>query len=414
MDTFNKLKLLSDSAKYDVSCSSSGSGRKNKKNGIGNGSLPGICHTWSSDGRCVSLLKVLYTNICIYDCKYCINRISNDNERTMFEPMELAKLVIEFYKRNFIEGLFLSSGVIKSPDFTMELMYKTIDILRNKMNFNGYIHVKSIPGASLLLVHKLGLMVDRMSVNLELPTKSSLKLLAPQKDMNDIVSPIKYIKNEIISSHDMKKGIKSTPDFIPAGQTTQLIIGASDDSDYSIMKLTYNMYKKLFLKRVYYSSYVPVNDDMNYPAIDSIPPLLREHRMYQADWLIRFYKFDFSEILSENNQNFDRDLDPKTNWALLNIHKFPIEINKAGFYTLVRVPGIGPTGAQKIIRSRKMGVLNFEDLKKLRITVKRAKYFITCNGKYYGGIDIDSVKIRDNLIKQEQDMQISMFSYFGI
>lgn len=399
MDIFEKLKILSDSAKYDASCSSSGSNRRNSSSGIGNGNISGICHSWGADGRCISLLKILFTNACIYDCKYCINRCSNNVKRATFTPREVADLTINFYRRNYIEGLFLSSAVIKSPDYTMELLINTISILRNEYNFNGYIHCKTIPGCSKELIDKLGSMVDRMSINIELPSNNSLKLLAPQKEKTGILTPMSYVSNKM----KLNKLEKRKENFVPAGQTTQLIIGATPESDLKILKLSENLYKKLSLKRVYYSAYISVNNDKNLPTLES-PPLLRENRLYQADWLLRFYGFKADELLSETHPNFNNVLDPKCEWALRNLDKFPIEINKANYFTLIRVPGIGVISAKKIIKARRNFDLNFDSLKNLGIVLKRAKYFITCKGKYYDKVyKFNESFIETNLVYQERN-----------
>ena len=399
LDIFEKLKILSDSAKYDASCSSSGSNRRNSYSGIGNGNISGICHSWGADGRCISLLKILFTNACIYDCKYCINRCSNNVKRATFTPREVANLTINFYKRNYIEGLFLSSAVIKSPDYTMELLINTISILRNEYNFNGYIHCKTIPGCSKELIDKLGSMVDRMSINIELPSNDSLKLLAPQKEKTGILTPMSYVSNKM----KLNKLEKRKENFIPAGQTTQLIIGATPESDLKILKLSESLYKKLSLKRVYYSAYISVNNDKNLPTLES-PPLLRENRLYQADWLLRFYGFKADELLSETHPNFNNVLDPKCEWALRNLDKFPIEINKANYFTLIRVPGIGVISAKKIIKARRNFDLNFDSLKNLGIVLKRAKYFITCKGKYYDKVyKFNESFIETNLVYQERN-----------
>ena len=399
MDIFEKLKILSDSAKYDASCSSSGSNRRNSSSGIGNGNISGICHSWGADGRCISLLKILFTNACIYDCKYCINRCSNNVKRATFTPREVANLTINFYKRNYIEGLFLSSAVIKSPDYTMELLINTISILRNEYNFNGYIHCKTIPGCSKELIDKLGSMVDRMSINIELPSNNSLKLLAPQKEKTGILTPMSYVSNKM----KLNKLEKRKENFVPAGQTTQLIIGATPESDLKILKLSESLYKKLSLKRVYYSAYISVNNDKNLPTLES-PPLLRENRLYQADWLLRFYGFKADELLSETHPNFNNVLDPKCEWALRNLDKFPIEINKANYFTLIRVPGIGVISAKKIIKARRNFDLNFDSLKNLGIVLKRAKYFITCKGKYYDKVyKFNESFIETNLVYQERN-----------
>ena len=339
MDLTEKIKILSNSAKYDVSCSSSGSSRKNKKGGIGNASPSGICHSWTADGRCISLLKVLLTNYCIYDCKYCINRSSNDIPRASFTVDELVNLTINFYRRNYIEGLFLSSAICISPDYTMELLLKSVKKLRKEVNFNGYIHVKAIPGANIALIEETGKYADRMSVNIELPSGESLKLLAPQKTKESILKPMGFIKSGIIQNHEERLKFKNTPLFVPGGQSTQLIIGATTDSDLKILKLSESLYNSYNLKRVYYSAYIPVSNHPHLPAISN-PPLLREHRLYQADWLLRFYGFESDELLNDENPNFDELLDPKCNWAIRNLDKFPVEVNNADYFTLLRIPGI--------------------------------------------------------------------------
>lgn len=400
MEIIDKLKILADSAKYDVSCSSSGSKRNNKSSGIGNGAISGICHSWSADGRCISLLKILMTNCCMYNCKYCINRSSNDIPRASFTPREVADLTINFYKRNYIEGLFLSSAVVKSPDYTMELLYGTVSILRNEYNFNGYIHTKTIPGASFELINKLGKLVDRMSINIELPSNDSLKLLAPQKEKAGILEPMKYIYTNIDISNKEKSNYSKS--FVPAGQTTQLIVGATPESDLKIMKLSEGLYKKFKLKRVYYSAYVSVNKDASLPSLKS-PPLLRENRLYQADWLLRFYGFKSEELLDEKHPNFNALLDPKCEWALRHLEQFPVDVNSADYFTLLRVPGIGVTSAKRIIRSRRNFKLNFDTLKGLGVVLKRAIYFITCSGKYYYSSNkFNNSFIETNLLYQEK------------
>ena len=412
MRLLEKLQILAESAKYDVSCSSSGSNRSNKKGQLGNAAVAGICHSWAEDGRCISLLKVLFTNYCIYDCKYCVNRISNDIRRASFTPDELCELTIEFYRRNYIEGLFVSSAVIKSPDYTMELIISTLRKLRYEHNFNGYIHVKSIPGADLNLIHQAGLLADRMSINIELPSVQSLKLLAPQKDHQTIIKPMSFVSEQIQGANELTIYRKKQM-FVPAGQTTQLIVGASPDSDLTIIRLTQELYNRYKLKRVYYSAYVPVNADVNLPAINTSPPLLREHRIYQADWLLRFYGFNAEELLDEKHSSFDTKVDPKCDWALRNLDKFPVEINSASVETLLRVPGIGYKMAQRIVRARRIAPLSFEDLKSMRVVLKRAQYFITCKGVYYGDLDIDSGNLYSVLSEKTDSKamygQISMF-----
>ena len=409
MEIMEKLKILADSAKYDASCSSSGSKRKNTKDGIGNGHYSGICHSWGADGRCISLLKILLTNCCMYDCKYCINRCSNSVKRATFTPREIADLTIHFYKRNYIEGLFLSSAVIKSPNYTMELLVQTVTILRDEYKFNGYIHCKTIPGCSSELIDKLGKLVDRMSINIELPSSQSLKLLAPQKEKTGILTPMSYVAQKSKENKMDKNRFK--PSFVPSGQTTQLIIGATPESDLKILKLSQGLYNKLNLKRVYYSAYVSVNEDKNLPTLES-PPLLRENRLYQADWLLRFYGFQAEELLDETHPNFNPILDPKCDWALRHLDQFPIEINKADFATLLRIPGIGVISAKKIIRARRSFELNHNDLKKLGVVLKRAKYFITCKGKYFDNIyQFNPGFIETNLIYQERSANNSTSQY---
>lgn len=418
MDLIEKLKILSNAAKYDVSCSSSGSKRKNTPSGLGNATECGICHSFTPDGRCISLLKILFSNDCVFDCKYCINGASKDFQRVSFTPDEVCKLTINFYKRNYIEGLFLSSAIIKNPNYTMELLLKTVKKLRTQENFNEYIHLKAIPGADQKLIEKAGTYVDRMSVNIELPSSDSLKLLAPQKSKEKILTPMNTIKNNIIQYKEMKKNIRSTPLFVPGGQSTQLIVGATPESDSKIIKLSESLYNKYDLKRVYYSAYVPIIKDNKFLPNISHPPMVREHRLYQADWLLRFYGFKADELLKEN-ENFDLNFDPKTGWALSNLNEFPVEINKAPYETLLRIPGIGVTSALKILKIRRVHKLDFDDLKKLRIVLKRARYFITCNGKYYGDILFNDDSIKFNILKQEysskklvHDNQISFFDSY--
>lgn len=406
--TLEKLLILADAAKYDVSCSSSGVNKKNKGS-IGNSIAPGICHSWSSDGRCISLLKILLTNHCIYDCSYCLNRVTNDIPRASFSAEEVAKLTIEFYRRNYIEGLFLSSAIEKNPDHTMEKIYRVLFILRCEYGFSGYIHVKAIPGADHLLIQKTGELADRMSVNIELPTTKSLQLLAPQKKPLALLQPMEQIKNTIIKYKDERKNFKTTPKFVPGGQSTQMIIGATNDTDLSILNTTEKLYNNYNLKRVYFSAYVPVNSSINLPALSTAPPLKREHRLYQADWLIRFYKFKADELLNEFNPNFDMVFDPKMIWAFNNIHIFPIEINVAAYDLLLRIPGIGVTSARRIIRQRKMCNISYHNLSKLGVVIKRAKYFLTCSGKYYGDVKTDPRLIQIKLNPKSQYEQLSLF-----
>jgi len=397
-----KLIILSDSAKYDASCSSSGSNRNG--NGLGNASISGICHSFSSDGRCISLLKILMTNACIFDCKYCINRRSNNIKRATFTPEEICEITINFYRRNYIEGLFLSSGIIKNPDYTMEKIIETIEMLRNKYKFNGYIHAKAIPGASNYLIKKLGLLVDRLSTNIELPSENSIKLLAPEKSENKVFNIMNYVKEN------------KSRRFIPAGQSTQMIIGASSETDLEILKKSENMYNNQKLKRVFYSAYIPVNKDRLLPSIN-IPPLKRENRLYQADWLLRFYNFKSEELLDRNNPNFNILVDPKANWALNHINEFPKEINTCSYYELLRIPGIGINSAKRIIKARRNYTLTFDDLKKLGVVLKRAKYFITVNNKYFVNRELfkksfieSNLVLDNNLTTNNNFRQLSLFN----
>ena len=396
MSLEEKLKILADSAKYDASCSSSGSTRKNT-GGIGNAAISGICHSFASDGRCISLLKILMTNACIYDCKYCINRRSNNVSRAIFSPEEICEITINFYKRNYIEGLFLSSAIIKSPDYTMERLIETIYLLRNKYKFNGYIHAKAIPGSSAYLIKKLGSLVDRLSTNIELATDTSLKMLAPDKKTKDINNSMLTIRNNISKT------------FAPAGSSTQMIIGATKDSDKDILEKSANMYKYFHLKRVFYSAYIPVNQDKLLPSI-SIPPLKRENRLYQADWLLRYYKFRVDELF-DNNNNFNYLVDPKTDWALRHLEEFPKEINKVSFNELIRIPGIGIKSAKKIVSARKVFKIEFKDLKNMGVSLKRAKYFITCNNKYFNNLSYANKElITINLLNDNiKERQLSLF-----
>ena len=393
VDVFEKLKILTDAAKYDVACTSSGVDKKTAAHGIGNAAASGICHSFSADGRCISLLKVLLTNVCAYDCKYCVNRKSNDTPRASFTPRELAELTINFYRRNYIEGLFLSSGVLKTPDYTTEQMIETLRILREEYRFSGYIHAKAIPGTDDGLIAHLGMLADRMSVNIELPSQSSLQLLAPDKSKHSILAPMGYIQKRIQeNSTDIIK-YRHAPKFVPAGQSTQMIIGATPDTDFQILNLTESLYKKYKLKRVFFSAYMPVTENTLLPTVDTKPPLLREHRLYQADWLLRFYGFTASELLDQNHQNFNPYIDPKCNWALNHMDFFPMNVNRAPYSDLLRVPGIGVNSAKKIVTARRMATLNFSDLKKLGVVVKRAQYFVTCGGK-----TLDSLKITQDAV----------------
>ena len=377
MEIGEKLNILADAAKYDVSCSSSGSSRKNIAGGLGNARYSGICHSWTADGRCISLLKILMTNACIYDCEYCVNRRSHDTLRVFLSPEEIATLTIEFYRRNYIEGLFLSSGIIRSPDYTTELLIKTARILREREHFNGYIHMKGIPGTDSKLLNELGQYIDRVSVNIELPSEKSLKILAPQKSRDAIMAPMKFFRDRIAEQKQERSN--RVPAFVPAGQTTQLIVGASGESDRDILRLTEGLYRVAKLKRVYYSAYVPVMAGKNLPVI-ARPPLLRENRLYQADWLLRFYQFKADEILDEANQSFNPYLDPKCNWAVQHYGLFPVDVNRAPFEMLLRVPGIGPKSARRIWHARKLSSLGLDELKRMGVVLKRAQYFITCKG----------------------------------
>ncbi len=399
-----KLGVLTDAAKYDVACTSSGVDRGGQSGGIGNSVASGICHSFSSDGRCISLLKILMTNHCIYDCRYCRNRVSNDVERTVFTPEEIASLTMDFYRRNYIEGLFLSSGILESPDYTMELLYRTLWLLRNVHHFYGYIHVKGIPGASSVLIQKTGYLADRMSVNLELPTAQSLKELAPNKHRKTILGPMRLIQEGIRDNKEELVIYRHAPKFVGGGQSTQMIIGATGESDYQITQVAENLYEKFGLKRVFYSAFVNVNEDKELPALSSGPPLLREHRLYQADFLMRFYGFKAAELLSEKRPNFNVLLDPKADWALRHLELFPVEINRAPYEMLLRIPGVGVKSAGRIVRARRNGSLTFEHLKKMGIVLKRALYFITCNGKMMYPTRIEEDYITRNLLNVEEKL----------
>ena len=376
-----KLKILSDAAKYDVACTSSGVTKVNQGSGVGNAMACGICHSFSADGRCISLLKILFTNECIYNCKYCINRASNDVVRTSFTPEEVCELTIGFYRRNYIEGLFLSSGILKSPDYTMELICKTLKMLREVHHFHGYIHVKAIPGADERLIELAGFYADRMSVNLELPTAEGLKRLAPNKSRKAILTPMRQVQLRREENKNELMLYRRAPKFVPAGQSTQMIIGATQESDLEIVSVAESLYHNFDLKRVFYSAFVNVNQDKNLPATLEGPPLLREHRLYQADWLLRFYEFEAKELLDEKRPNFNIYFDPKCDWALRHLEYFPVEINTADYHMLLRVPGIGNKSALRIVKARTMGTLDFADLKRIGVVLKRAIYFITCKGK---------------------------------
>ncbi|MBP3474770.1 MAG: putative DNA modification/repair radical SAM protein [Lachnospiraceae bacterium] len=402
MSLMDKLKILAEGAKYDVSCSSSGSSRANDGNGIGNTVAAGLCHSFASDGRCVSLLKILFTNECIYDCKYCINRKSNDVPRASFTPDEVCELTMEFYRRNYIEGLFLSSGILYSPNYTMELICETVHKLRTVHRFQGYIHVKAIPGADPLLIQKAGYLADRMSVNLEMATAEGLREMAPNKHRKNILKPMRQIQNGIAENKNELTLYKHAPRFCEAGQSTQMVIGALPESDYQIMSVAENLYDKFSLKRVYYSAFVNVNEDKDLPALTGGPPLLREHRLYQADWLLRFYHFKVDELLTADRPNFNMAIDPKADWAVRHLEVFPVEINRADYQLLLRIPGVGVKSARRIVAARRFGNLTFEDLKKIGVVLKRALYFITCNGKMMYPTKIDEAYIVRNLTYQNQ------------
>ena len=439
-----KLSILADSAKFDVSCSSSGAGRHGSGR-MGSAHMSGICHTWAADGRCVSLLKILFTNNCVYNCEYCVNRRDSDCPRASFEPEELAALTMEFYRRNYIEGLFLSSAVEISPDYTAERILRCLMILRGQCGFAGYIHAKIIPGVSPELIHQIGLYADRLSVNIELPSEQALKRLAPQKKPAQIFAPMRQITNTLIETKSLKGpgnmflGEKlNTPEhylgtggmgeagnlpgpavpgkpaprkggFAPAGQTTQMIIGAGEESDRSILQTSERLYRTFKMKRVYYSAYIPAVSSPMLPEKGTPPPLAREHRIYQADWLLRFYGFTTGELFGKGDLNLDPDLDPKVMWALRNLDRFPVEVNRAPYGVLIRVPGIGDTSARRIIRQRRFAAVRFEDLKKMGVVMKRAKFFLTCGGKYCGNRSFEPEKIRTGILQMEEGVQLSMF-----
>ena len=388
MNLLDKLTILTDAAKYDASCTSSGVIRGSRPGMIGNtsSSIAGCCHSFSADGRCISLLKVLMTNYCVYDCKYCINRRSNDTRRTAFTPRELAELTVQFYRRNYIEGLFLSSGVLRDPDYTTLRMIETLRLLRREFAFNGYIHAKAIPGTSPELVQQLGYLADRLSVNIELPSQKGLAALAPDKSKAAILAPMRLIEAQGRQNKEELVKYRHAPAFAPAGQSTQLIVGATEDSDRHILHLTESLYDRYRLKRVFYSAYVPVVENPLLPALHTKPPLLREHRLYQADWLLRFYGFRADERLDAQHPNFDPMLDPKCYWAITHPEQFPVEIMTADLGRLLRVPGIGPTGARRILSARRTGLLHFDDLKKMGIVLKRAQFFILCGGRMREGL----------------------------
>jgi putative DNA modification/repair radical SAM protein len=397
----SKLEILAESAKYDISCASSGTSRSNKNKGIGSASRCGICHSFTADGRCVSLLKIMLTNYCMFDCAYCINRQSNDIPRAGFTPKELADLTIEFYRRNYIEGLFLSSGIVRSADHTMEKMIRVVKILRQEYHFNGYIHMKAIPGASNELIREAGLLVDRMSVNLEIPTERNLKLLAPDKDHQTIYQPMRHIQQNLLENIEDRKKLKSTPKFVPAGQSTQVIIGATDETDNQILQLTAKLYKRPSMKRVYYSGFIPVNSyDKRLPVLQEVPRV-RENRLYQADWLLRFYDFSVDEIVNDEHPDLDLTVDPKLSWAIRNPQFFPVDINRASYQKILRVPGIGVKSAKLIVMARRHRKLNIEALKRIGVVLKRAQFFIVCHEmRTYKLLDSSAEYIRLSLQDQ--------------
>ena len=455
MSVMEKLRILADAAKFDVACTSSGVARGNSGDGIGNCMEAGICHSFAADGRCISLLKILFTNECIFDCKYCLNRRSNDVPRASFTPDEVCELTMEFYRRNYIEGLFLSSGIVRSPDYTMELLYETLLKLRRQYHFGGYIHVKAIPGADPLLIERTGFLADRMSVNLELPTAEGLRTLAPAKSREKILTPMRQIQNGRLEFGERLPGRESggavcdtgggyglqrmkgggtaalaerrrrRAAFVPAGQSTQMIIGATPENDFQIMSVAESLYRKFDLKRVFYSAFVRVNDDSLLPDLPGGPPLLREHRLYQADWLLRFYGFEAGELLSEERPNFNVLLDPKCDWALRHLEAFPVEVNRASYETLLRVPGIGVKSALWIVKARRLGTVDFADLKRMGVVLKRALYFITCRGKTMYPIRIEEDFITRNILDVKERLpygisgdvtyrQLSLFDDFQV
>lgn len=422
MDVLDKLTILTDAAKYDAACTSSGVKRGFQSGKIGNtsSSIAGCCHSFSADGRCITLLKVLMTNCCAYDCKYCVNRRSNDTPRATFTPRELADLTIQFYRRNYIEGLFLSSGVLRNPDYTTEQMIACLRLLRQDYGFNGYIHAKAIPGTSPELVYQLGLLADRLSVNMELPSEGGLQKLAPDKNKQAILKPMGLIRDKALESKQELVKYRHAPHFAPAGQSTQLIVGATEDSDLHILRLTESLYQKYRLKRVFYSAYVPVVEHSLLPSLDTKPPLLREHRLYQADWLLRLYGFRAAELLDETQPDFNPQLDPKCNWAVRHLEQFPVEIMGADYEMLLRVPGIGLTSARHILSARRIGMIHWEDLPKLGVVVKRAQYFLLCGGKMRSGLSFSpSTMIRQlevlerGLLPAAELEQLSIFDTAG-
>ncbi len=422
MDLLEKLTVLTDAAKYDAACTSSGVRRGFQPGKIGNttSSIAGCCHSFSADGRCITLLKVLMTNSCVYDCRYCVNRRSNDTRRAAFTPKELAELTIQFYRRNYIEGLFLSSGVLRSPDYTTEQMIEALRILREDYGFNGYIHAKAIPGTSPELVYRLGLLADRLSVNIELPSEQGLRSLAPDKSRSAILRPMGLIRDQARQSKSELTKYKHAPAFAPAGQSTQLIVGATQDTDRHILHLTESLYANYRLKRVFYSAYVPIVESSLLPSLDTKPPLLREHRLYQADWLLRFYGFRAEELLDEQHPDFNPRIDPKCFWAICHPEQFPVEIMRAEYETLLRVPGIGPVSARRIVSARRVSHLRYEDLSRLGVVLKRAQFFITCGGRMRSGLRFSAGTLLRQLeavergqLPQAEAQQLSLFDSVG-
>ena len=422
MDLLEKLTVLTDAAKYDAACTSSGVRRGFQPDKIGNttSSIAGCRHSFSADGRCITLLKVLMTNSCVYDCRYCVNRRSNDTRRAAFTPKELAELTIQFYRRNYIEGLFLSSGVLRSPDYTTEQIIESLRILREDYGFNGYIHAKAIPGTSPELVYRLGLLADRLSVNIELPSEQGLRSLAPDKSRSAILRPMGLIRDQARQSKSELTKYKHAPAFAPAGQSTQLIVGATQDTDRHILHLTESLYAKYRLKRVFYSAYVPIVESSLLPSLDTKPPLLREHRLYQADWLLRFYGFRAEELLDEQHPDFNPRIDPKCFWAICHPEQFPVEIMRAEYETLLRVPGIGPVSARRIVSARRVSHLRYEDLSRLGVVLKRAQFFITCGGRMRSGLRFSAGTLLRQLeavergqLPQAEAQQLSLFDSVG-
>lgn len=414
MNVMEKLTLLTDAAKYDVACTSSGVNRSGKGASIGSAAACGICHSFAGDGRCISLLKVLQSSACRYDCAYCVNRRTNDTPRATFQPRELADLTMAFYRRNYIEGLFLSSAVAGTADHTCEMMLETMRILRDEYRFGGYIHCKAIPGADPLLIERLGLYADRMSVNIELPSQESLRRLAPEKNKENILLPMRRIAGGIQENSRALTLYRHAPKFAPAGQSTQMIVGASPESDRTILTLSEALYGRFSLKRVFYSAYVPLNADRLLPPVGTPPPLLREHRLYQADWLLRFYGFKADELLDERRPNLDPGLDPKCNWAVGHLDQFPVDINRAPYELLLRIPGVGVKSAGRILQARRQGALDYEALRKMGVVLKRAQHFTTCSGKPLIRLNLDNQAILTSILSDratvlgEQAVQLSL------